>query len=633
MAQQVNLKLIINGERVTPFAGINITQDVHRHHTFEIALPTDAFRGTGTDVLEQSKQYVGQECYIAFGGEVFRTSHHEYEFTGVVTEVGLSRFGNGDRSVLLRGHSPTILMDGQPQCRSYTEMTLKDIVEETLKDVPQTLHTDVRPQTSDVLPYVVQYNESNYDFIQRLAATYGEWCCYDGVRLVYGPLLNANAINLPLAKDLFNFDFTFRLQPLRTRAFAYNYLKNEVFESRSQEAKLSPLDEFGQFSLDQSNRFYRQEPVTVSPYPTQDRYQLNDRITQQQADAAHGLVVMSGNSDNPHLTVGTLVDITGEATNEHDHGKFIITSVSHSVSGTLSYQNSFTAIPAEMQLPPPPPVSRPVCESQRAVVTDNEDPEKLGRIRVRFLWQPDGEATPWVRIVQPYAGKGERGGLHGFYFIPEIGTEVLVGFEHHNPDLPFVMGNVYHGESSPRPWFSSSNASKVIRTRNGNEIRLVDSGGQERIHIYHRKNEDHYNEIKLDMEGEGTITIETKGQLDLKAKNISLMAEESITLQSGTQMKASAGTDYLANVGRDMNVEVADNLDVAVGKSFSQSVGIDAKLNAANALDIKATQISLEADTELSAEANLEMSIKGGTSTKVSSGGVTSVKGAMVKIN
>ncbi len=633
MAQQVRVKVSVDGEILSPFAGINIAQDVHRHHTFEIALTGDSFRETGTNVLEQSKQYIGKECHISFGGEHFRRTDSDNEFTGVVTEVGLSRFGNGDRSVVLRGHSPTVLMESHPQCRSYTDMTLKDMVEASLADVPQTLQTDINPQSSQVFPYVVQYNESNYDFIQRLAATYGEWCYYDGTRLVFGQQPSSDLIELPLVKDLFNFNFTFRLLPVHGKTYGHNYITDQVFESQARNAKLPPLNEYGQFALDQSDRFYSQEPVTVTPYLTEDQPQLNKRVDQHKAATARDMVVMSGNSDNPHLNAGTLIDITGEATNEHDHGKFIITAVSHSISGTLSYQNNFTAMPAQMQVPPPPRLTRPVSESQRAVVTDNQDPDKLGRVRVQFPWQEDGETTPWLRCIQPYAGKGDKGGLHGFHFIPEIGTEVLVGFEHDNPDRPFVLGNVYHGKSAPTPWYSDGNANKVIRTRNGNEIRLVDSGGKEKIHIYHRENDDHYNEIRLEMEGEGTITIETKGQLDLKAKNINLEAEENITLRAGADLNFTAGNDYQLAVRNDANVEVDRNMNVSTGENYDQSVGLDAKISATNALDISAVQISLEADATFSAKANAEASLEGSATTTVSSSGITVVKGSMVKIN
>ena len=70
---------------------------------------------------------------------------------------------------------------------------------------------------------------------------------------------------------------------------------------------------------------------------------------------------------------------------------------------------------------------------------ENADPENLGRIRVQFPWQPTAY-SPWIRIAQPHSGANK-----GFHFIPELGEEVMVGFEGSNVEMPFVMGSLYNG--------------------------------------------------------------------------------------------------------------------------------------------------------------------------------------------
>ena len=649
MAQQVRVKLSVNGEYLSPVAGISLSQDVHQHHSFEVTLPTDAFRLAGTNAVEQSKRFIGQELHLAFGTELFRTTDPDHEFTGVVTEVAVNRFDNGDRSVTLRGHSPTILLEGLPQCRSYTEKTITEIVNATLENVPHSLKTIIAPSYQAPIDYVVQYQESNYAFLQRAAATLGDWCYYDGTQLVFGEQRNAPELELPLVKDLFSFDFSYRLQPTRTKEYCYDYRTNQVFSSRSPDASPPPLDDYGKFALEQSRAFYQQESVNIAPSGIDNQRALDYRVGMRQRTTTAGMVQMHGNSDNPHLAVGTIVNITGEATNEHDHGKYIITAVNHRISGTRSYRNSFTAVPADVQLPPPPYRPHPRSETQRAVVTDNDDPDKLGRIKVKFPWQEGAETTPWIRIVQPYAGKGERGGLHGFYFMPEIGTEVLVGFEHNHPGRPFVLGNVYHGESKPDPWASSSNSTKIIRTRNGNEIRLVDSGGKEKIHIYHRKDKDHYNEIKLEMEGEGTITIETKGQINLNAKNISMVAEESITMSARDkiQMTRTANPDQPDEFSA---MRISEQIDIKSHKDFLvYSVEGDALLQSDKAgvyvkatknIELKSTQdttlealnLDLKATAKLTAEGQADATLTSAKTT-VSGTALTTVKGGIVKIN
>lgn len=653
MAQQVRVKLFVNGEDLSPVESISLSQDVHQHHTFVINLATDAFRRINTDLVEKSKRFIGQELHLAFGSDLFRVTEPDHKFTGVVTEVAVNRFDNGDHSVTLRGQSPTILLEGLPQCRSFTNKTLADLVNATLENVPHSLQTSIDPATQEPIPYVVQYQETNYAFLQRLAAIYGEWCYYDGTQLVFGGQPEADRLELPLVRDLFTFDFSYQLRPTQAKTYGHDYLTNKVFSSRSQDASAPPLDEYGKFTLEQSETFFRQEPVSIAPYLTSSQEHLDQQVGIRRDTIAGGMVQMHGNSDNPHLSIGTVVNITGEAASEHDHGEYIITAVSHSINGKRSYQNSFTAIPADVLLPPPPQRPHPRSETQRALVTDNNDPDKLGRIQVQFSWQEGSETTPWIRIIQPYAGKGERGGLHGFHFIPEIGTEVLVGFEHNHPVRPFVLGNVYHGESKPEPWASSSNSTKIIRTRNGNEIRLVDVGGKEKIHIYHRKDEDHYNEIKLEMEGEGTITIETKGLLKFKAKNINMLAEENILMGAkGTiKMVTTTDTDNYLTTGQYSMFEMSDSIALKSQENIDAnatygSVNVESELQdvsvkAMGNLSLKSTQnttidaldIAITADTKLTTEGKIEATLKGGATATVSGGAMTTVKGAMVKIN
>jgi Rhs element Vgr protein len=642
----------VNGEDLSPVASISLSQDVHRHHNFEIALATDAFRQINTDMVEKSKRFIGQELHLAFGSELFSTTNPDHEFTGVVTEVAVNRFDNGDRGVTLRGHSPTIMLEGLPQCRSFTDKTIAEIVDATLENVPHSLKTLIDPTYKESFLYVVQYQESNYAFLQRVAATVGDWCYYDGTQLVFGNQRDAAELELPLVKDLFTFDFSYRLQPTRTKDYSYDYLTNEVFSSRSQEASPPPLDPYGEFALEQSRAFYQQESVNIAPSNLENQDALDHQVRMRQNTTTADMVQMHGNSDNPHLAIGAIVNITGEAATEHDHGKYIITAVSHHISGTRSYQNSFTAVPADVQLPPPPYRPHPRIETQRAEVTDNNDPDKIGRVKVKFPWQEGSETTPWIRIIQPYAGKGERGGLHGFHFIPEIGTEVLVGFEHNQPVRPFVLGNVYHGESKPEPWASSSNSTKIIRTRNGNEIRLVDSGGKEKIHIYHRKDEDHYNEIRLEMEGEGTITIETKGQLNFKAKNIKMLAEENIVMgaQDTIEMVTTTDPDNFVSTGEYSMFKMSEGIIVkaledlkANATKGSVDVASDLKdvsvkatgkvaLESTQDMTLDALNLEMKANISLTAEGKMDASLKSLNAT-VSGDATTTVKGGIVKIN
>src|ERR1700750_2275998 len=74
-----------------------------------------------------------------------------------------------------------------------------------------------------------------------------------------------------------------------------------------------------------------------------------------------------------------------------------------------------------------------------AVVTNNQDPDGFGRVKVKFPWLSDVDESSWARIAAPMAGKAR-----GIYFLPEVDDEVLVIFEHGDVRSPYVLGALWN---------------------------------------------------------------------------------------------------------------------------------------------------------------------------------------------
>jgi len=102
----------------------------------------------------------------------------------------------------------------------------------------------------------------------------------------------------------------------------------------------------------------------------------------------------------------------------------------------------------------------------------------LGRIKVKFPWL-ESEETIWIRLLTPHAGQDR-----GWYAIPEIGDEVLVGYEFGNPRYPVALGALYNKDSAPPATAGTSeNNIKLFRTKGGNQIEINDESGAEAISI------------------------------------------------------------------------------------------------------------------------------------------------------
>ncbi|CAI8955167.1 type VI secretion system secreted protein VgrG [Brevibacillus sp. IT-7CA2] len=215
------------------------------------------------------------------------------------------------------------------------------------------------------------------------------------------------------------------------------------------------------------------------------------------------------------------------------------------------------------------------------IVTNNEDPEKLSRVKLKLPLVDNERETDWVRIATLFAGK-DRGSL----FIPEVGDEVLVAFHWGDVREPFVIGMLWNQENKG-PEMAEKNNIRKITTRAGHEV------------------------IFGDDPNDGKITIATKKgqQVELSDKDESIVLTE------------SSGNHQIAIKGGSTN-------EVTV-KSGSSTITLNAKgqvtILSDTSLTIKSTQLNLEAQGA--------MSIKAGASLNIKSDGIVAVNGSVIKLN
>ena len=332
-----------------------------------------------------------------------------------------------------------------------------------------------------------------------------------------------------------------------------------------------------------------------------------------------------------------MIKIKSDNNLENDFGEFIITAIEHTIDSERKYENHFKAIPKQNNKPPANDnVKLPECNMQPAIVTDNNDPEKLGRVKVRFFWQNAQDSTPWLRIIHTHGGKTANGDQHGFYFIPEIGDEVMAGFESNNPDKPFIIGSVYHKNSKPDHWHHADNNTKSIRTRNGNQIILIDENGKEEIRILNKDDASPTNEISLSLNNNGKITIKSVGDLEISAENIKISANTDLTVESGQNTKLKAN-DYqldanngLQLTGQQITIK-GQNSTTIKGQSQLDLEGTNTSVKGQAQLKLEGTQTDIDA-TQLKMAGNAQTEISGAM-VKVAGTGVTEITGGLVKIN
>ena len=181
------------------------------------------------------------------------------------------------------------------------------------------------------------------------------------------------------------------------------------------------------------------------------------------------------------------------------------------------------------------------------LVTNNQDPDGMGRIKVKFPWLSDVAESSWARLASPMAGK-----QRGIYFLPEVDDEVLVVFEHGDVRFPYVLGALWNGQDAPPVTNDNGkNDVRLIKSRSGHVVKLNDEDGKETIEIIDK---DQKNSIVIDT-SKSTITVTSDKDITLSAAQgtIKLDAQKvEINSSDATKLKA----------GGNMNVEASGTMTV-----------------------------------------------------------------------
>lgn len=181
-------------------------------------------------------------------------------------------------------------------------------------------------------------------------------------------------------------------------------------------------------------------------------------------------------------------------------------------------------------------------------VTNNQDPEGFGRVKLKYPWREDGQESDWARIAVLAAGK-DRGTL----WLPEVGDEVLLAFEKGNVEHPYVLGSLYNGQDvPPEKNADGKNDTKMIKTRCGHTVTFSEKQGKESIKI-----ESQGGRVILldDSAGAGQIVIDDGAGNKLTLQT----AQNSLTIETGLSLKLKSQTIDI-EAGASMSLKASGTL-------------------------------------------------------------------------
>lgn len=187
------------------------------------------------------------------------------------------------------------------------------------------------------------------------------------------------------------------------------------------------------------------------------------------------------------------------------------------------------------------------------IVTNNQDPDELGRVKVKIPRISGKDESNWARVVSFFAGKDR-----GAFYLPEVEDEVLLAFEYGDINMPYVIGTLWNGVDTPPETNSDGeNNIRVIKSRSGHIIRLNDKEGEGKIEIIDSSEK---NIITIDTD-EKKITISSDQDIDILAPNGKVLIDAS-------EFKIKSAGDSKIQSGGNLDVEASGDLN-AVGATIN----------------------------------------------------------------
>ena len=356
------------------------------------------------------------------------------------------------------------LLTQRRDIRIFQKMTAPEVIAEVFANLGMT-DFDARLEREYVASEcVVQYRETDFDFVSRLMEQEGIFYFFEHEAgkhtLVLGDAVGAYAGNgggvtfdpsgrsSGAASD-WNHGFEFR--PGRFSQTDYNFEtpSTDLATTADSRVDLPSSDKYELYDY-------------PGQYETVAEGQVLTRIRMEAEEAPYEVV--SGASTAPAFSPGARFALGGHPQADED-GIYLLTSVAHSIArdggespdpggDVLSYENHFTCIPDSVLFRPPRTTPKPLVHGpQTAVVVGPAGEEihtdEFGRVKVQFHWDREGQkdenSSCWIRVAQDWAGAGRNALL----YLPAIGQEVVVDFLNGDPDRPIITGRVYNAEDLP----------------------------------------------------------------------------------------------------------------------------------------------------------------------------------------
>ncbi|MEH1778445.1 MAG: VgrG-related protein [Nostoc sp.] len=588
---------------------ITVEESLHVPGMFTLVIRNDYYsaREGENPWLYDNTFTIGKSIEIGFTSS--NTEHTDFSaanqstlLKGEITAVEAQFNAESQAPIIIQGYDVSHRLHRGRYNRSFQNKKDSDIVSQIIGEAGITAGTIDETGGpygfGDPVGYIFQENQTNMEFLRERAARNGfELFVQDG-KLNFRKPSGGNSLNLKWLKDITNFHVrvssTEQVSSVEVRGWDYKNKQAIVSTQSAQTAQVVTSIEQGE-GTKTSTAFNGSPKMIVVDKPVFSSKE-SDAIAQALFNELSGEFVQANAQavGNPDIRPGKVISLKDMGKYS---GSYYVTETRHIFQSRV-YTTEFsirglrgddlsTAMTPQTRL-------KPGQTLIVGIVTNNNDPKKWGRVRVKFPTLTEEHESDWARVVSIGAGSSR-----GFDCLPEVNDEVLVGFEHGDIHRPFIIGGVWNGKDAPPTSVQESVADGKVRlrtfkTRLGHTLQFVEEDkGSSKKGVYvntvdgHKLNindtdkkieiktqdghlvllDDQNKKIeiktsggnicKLDDQGR-KITIDATGEIELTAKQkITLKVGGSSIEMSMSNIKLKMGSNTIELGGAGINIESA----------------------------------------------------------------------------
>jgi phage protein D len=463
---------------------ILVEESLHLPGMFTLVIKNDYYGGDENHKVWQHEKLfaIGKSIEIGFSASTTESDEFDEENKGTVIKGEITAIeshftSEAQAPIIIRGYDVAHRLHRGRYSRSFQKMTDTAIVKKIVGEVGITCGTV--DTTSPTHEYVFQQNQTNMEFLRERATRNGyELFVQDG-KLNFRKPSKGNKLTLEWLKDLHSFRVRVSSaeQVKSVEVRGWDYLQKKAIVGTATAATINTATEYGIGSKTSSS--FSGKPtapkLVVVDQPVASATEAKALATALFTEVGGEFVHADARSEgNPDIRPGCMVKLSGMGKYS---GDYYVTETRHifheriyltefSVRG-LRANDLVQALSTQPSLQP----SQTFLIGQ---VSNNNDPQKLGRVRVKFPTLTEEHESDWARVVSVGAGSSR-----GLDWLPEIGDEVLVAFEHGNIHRPYIIGGLWNGKDKPpetteNTVVSSKVRLRTLKTRTGHELQFVE---------------------------------------------------------------------------------------------------------------------------------------------------------------